>query len=116
MRMFVCLAALRDGFISGCRPVIGVDGCHLKGAYPGQILVAVGKDGNNAIFPIAWATAEIENKDSWCWFLESLLKALCVYDQGDGLTFMSDRQKGLIEAFADVAPKAELRFCVRHIW
>ncbi|XP_021727908.1 uncharacterized protein LOC110695023 [Chenopodium quinoa] len=116
MRMFVCLAALRDGFISGCRPVIGVDGCHLKGAYPGKILVAVGKDGNNAIFPIAWATAEIENKDNWCWFLESLLKALCVYDQGDGLTFMSDRQKGLIEAFADVAPKAELRFCVRHIW
>ncbi|XP_021752928.1 uncharacterized protein LOC110718400 [Chenopodium quinoa] len=87
-----------------------------KRGIPWQILVAVGKDGNNAIFPIAWATAEIENKDNWCWFLESLLKALCVYDQGDGLTFMSDRQKGLIEAFAGVAPKAELRFCVRRIW
>ena len=55
--------------------------------------MAVGKDGNNAIFPIAWATAEIENKDNWCWFLESLLKALAVFDQGEGLTFMSDRQK-----------------------
>ncbi|XP_074306023.1 uncharacterized protein LOC141641251 [Silene latifolia] len=29
---------------------------------------------------------------------------------------MSDRQKGLIEAFNTVTPKAEIRFCVRHIW
>ena len=24
--------------------------------------------------------------------------------------------QGLLEAFAKVVPKAELRFCVRHIW
>ena len=31
LRIFICLAPLRDGFIRGCRPIIGVDGCHLKG-------------------------------------------------------------------------------------
>ncbi|XP_021716017.1 uncharacterized protein LOC110683922 [Chenopodium quinoa] len=116
LRMFVCLAPLRDGFVSGCRPIIGVDGCHLKGAYPGQILVAVAKDGNNHIFPLAWATVEIENKDTWSWFLESLVDSIRGQDEGEGLTFMSDRQKGLLEAFENVVPKAETRYCVRHIW
>ncbi|XP_021767712.1 uncharacterized protein LOC110732104 [Chenopodium quinoa] len=115
LRMFVCLRAVKDGFLKGCRPIIGVDGCHLKGAYPGQILVAVSKDGNNGIYPIAWATCEIENKDTWIWFLQSLMDSLGNVD-GTSLTFMSDRQKGLVEALATVVPNAETRFCVRHIW
>ncbi|XP_021754555.1 uncharacterized protein LOC110719884 [Chenopodium quinoa] len=115
MRMFICLRPLRDGFAKGCRPLIGLDGCHLKGAFPGQILVAVAKDGNNNLFPLAWATVEIENQETWGWFLESLM-SMFTHDQGAGLTIMSDRQKGLIKAMADVIPKAEQRFCVRHIW
>ncbi|XP_021773607.1 uncharacterized protein LOC110737578 [Chenopodium quinoa] len=35
---------------------------------------------------------------------------------GSGFTFMSDRQKGLVEALSEVVPNAETRFCVRHIW
>ncbi|XP_021743218.1 uncharacterized protein LOC110709314 [Chenopodium quinoa] len=115
LRMFICLRPLRDGFAKGCRPMIGVDVCHLKGAYPGQILVAVAKDRNNNLFPLAWATVEAENKESWGWFLESLME-MFTHDQGAGLTIMSDGQKGLLEAMADVVPKAEKRFCVRHIW
>ncbi|KAK9986750.1 hypothetical protein SO802_031701 [Lithocarpus litseifolius] len=46
------------------RPFIGVDGCHLKGEYPGQILTAVGKDGNNGVDPIAFVVVEVETKDS----------------------------------------------------
>ncbi|XP_027082435.1 uncharacterized protein [Coffea arabica] len=30
-----------------CRPVIGLDGCHIKGPYPGQLLSAVAVDSNN---------------------------------------------------------------------
>ncbi|XP_074282835.1 uncharacterized protein LOC141607383 [Silene latifolia] len=37
-------------------------------------------------------------------------------EDGQGLTIMSDRQKGLLEAFNGVTPKAEIRFCARHIW
>ncbi|XP_021743194.1 uncharacterized protein LOC110709288 [Chenopodium quinoa] len=63
IRMYMCLAALKNGFNKGCRALISLDDCHFKRAYPGQILVVVGKDGNNQIFPIALATVEIENKD-----------------------------------------------------
>ncbi|XP_021737519.1 uncharacterized protein LOC110704038 [Chenopodium quinoa] len=64
LRMYMFLAPLPKGFLSGYRPLIGLDGTHLKGPHPGQILVAVGKDGNNHIYPIAWATVEIENKET----------------------------------------------------
>ncbi|XP_021828203.1 uncharacterized protein LOC110768680 [Prunus avium] len=75
-RIYVCLAACKKGFLEGCRPVIGVDACPLKGPYPGQILTAVGVDGNNGLFPIAYAVAKIENKDSWIWFLSLLIEDL----------------------------------------
>lgn len=51
--LYVCLKACKEGFMAGCRPILGVDGAHLKGAYPGILLTAVGKDGNNDIFPVA---------------------------------------------------------------
>lgn len=50
--------ALYQGLKEGCMPIIGVDGSHLRGAYTGHVLVAVGKDGNNIIFPIAYAVVE----------------------------------------------------------
>ncbi|XP_021866757.2 uncharacterized protein [Spinacia oleracea] len=114
-RLYVCFEALKVGFKNGCRPLIGVDGCHLKGAHPGMILVAVSKDGNNNIFPVAWAVVEVENADSWTWFLDLLMKDIGHHD-GEGLTLMSDRQKGLLDAISVVSSKAEVRFCARHIW
>ena len=71
-RLYVCLQACKQEFIAGCRPILGVHGAHLKGAYPGILLIAVGKDGNNNIFPIAWAVVEVENGETWTWFLELL--------------------------------------------
>ncbi|XP_074296731.1 uncharacterized protein LOC141627294 [Silene latifolia] len=78
-------------------------------------LVAVGKDGNNNIYPIAWAVVEVENGATWSWFLKLLVEDLGK-EEGEGLTFMSDRQKGLVDALKLVTPKAEVRYCVRHIW
>ncbi|KAI5343643.1 hypothetical protein L3X38_011519 [Prunus dulcis] len=75
-RIYVCLAACKKGFLEGCRPVIGVDGCHLKRPYRGQILTAVGVNGNNGYFPIAYAVVDIESKDSWIWFLNLIIEDL----------------------------------------
>nr|GEY42632.1 hypothetical protein [Tanacetum cinerariifolium] len=36
-RMYVCLAAVRDGFLSGCRKYLGLDGCFLKGVVKGIV-------------------------------------------------------------------------------
>ncbi|KAK4387492.1 hypothetical protein Sango_2355800 [Sesamum angolense] len=40
-KLYVCFDALRQGFLHGCRPVIGVDGCHLKGPHGDILLTAV---------------------------------------------------------------------------
>ena len=38
-RMYICLDACKKEFINGCRPVICLDGCHLKGEYGGNCYV-----------------------------------------------------------------------------
>ncbi|KAL4356331.1 hypothetical protein AHAS_Ahas09G0076000 [Arachis hypogaea] len=63
--MYMFLDAVKKGFLVGCRPIIGVDGCHLKGDHGQQLLVAVGRDPNDNYFPIAVAIVEAETKDSW---------------------------------------------------
>ncbi|KAL4348343.1 hypothetical protein GQ457_17G016720 [Hibiscus cannabinus] len=62
--------------IQGSRPFIGVDGCFLKHVTRGELIVAVGRDGNNQMFPVAWAIVEVEGKESWKWFLTKLMEDL----------------------------------------
>ena len=45
-----------DAFLL-CGPVIFVDGCHMKGSYKGKLLVAVTKDANNNILPVAYVVS-----------------------------------------------------------
>ncbi|XP_049399742.1 uncharacterized protein LOC125863780 [Solanum stenotomum] len=111
----VYMNACKEGFKSGCRKIVGVDGCWLKGPmYGTQLLTAVGLDPNNNIYPIAYAVVEKENRESWAWFLDHLKLDLEI-DDGAHWTFMSDKQKGLIEAFNDILPLVAHRFCVRHL-
>lgn len=91
-RMYVCFATCKLAFARNCRPLIGLDGCFLKGVYGGQLLAAVGKDGNNQMFPIAFAVVEAETKDSWQWFMELLMEDLNTIRQREW-TFISDQQK-----------------------
>ena len=56
--------------------MLAVDGAHLKGQFPGVLLTAVGKDGNNNILPVAWAVVETENAENWTWFLNLLVEDL----------------------------------------
>ncbi|VVA36592.1 PREDICTED: transposon, partial [Prunus dulcis] len=100
-RLYVCLGACKAGFIAGCRPIIGLDGCFLKGVYRGQFLAAV--------------VVESECKESWVWFLELLVKDVEIVNQF-GYTFISDKQKGLLLAFEQVVPNSEHKFCARHLF
>ncbi|XP_024195645.2 uncharacterized protein LOC112198766 [Rosa chinensis] len=59
---------------------------------------------------------EMESKDSWDWFLRLLSKDLNITGEGNGFTFISDKQKGLLPACEEVLPLADHRFCVRHLW
>ncbi|GKE82101.1 hypothetical protein Tco_1552101, partial [Tanacetum coccineum] len=49
-----------DGWKAGCRKIIALDGCFLKSLNQGEILTAIGRDGNNHIYPVAWAVGLIE--------------------------------------------------------
>ncbi|KAI5338294.1 hypothetical protein L3X38_017565 [Prunus dulcis] len=113
--MYVCFTSSRHGFLDGFRPVIGVDGCHVKGPCPGQILTVVGVDVNNGSFPIAYAVVEIEIKQSWIWFLRLLIEDLKITN-GSSYVFISDKQKGLIPAIETALPTAEHMMCVRHLY
>ncbi|WVY91979.1 hypothetical protein V8G54_037493 [Vigna mungo] len=114
-RIYICLNACKQSFIS-CRPIIGLDRCFLKGKYGGELLTAVGRDGNEQILPIAYAVVEVENKDSWTWFLELLIEDLGGVDVASSCTFISDQQKGLLNAFRDLLPNVDQRYCVRHLY
>ncbi|XP_012839304.1 PREDICTED: uncharacterized protein LOC105959715 [Erythranthe guttata] len=111
----VGLAALRDGFLNGCNPFLGFDGCHLKGPYGGVLLSAVGLDGHNGLYPVAFAIVETENKESWVFFFHNLLILLGGFNDGRPWTFVTDRQKGLVDAINVTVPNAINRKCARHI-
>ena len=84
------IEALIKAFFISCRRIIGLDGCFLKGIFGGQMLSAMSRDGNYNIYPLAQAMVELENKDSWNWFMD-LLKNDLGETRNTKWTFMSDR-------------------------
>ncbi|GJV44371.1 heat stress transcription factor B-4-like protein [Tanacetum coccineum] len=99
--IYICLEALKLGF-RACRiDMLGLDGAFMKGPFPGQVLVAVGLDSNNGIYPLAYALVEAESKSSWCWFLQCLGDDIDLHPNLN-FTFISDRQKGIIPAIKTV--------------
>ena len=87
--------ACKRGFLKGCRPLICIDGCHIKTRYKGVLLTAVGIDPNDCIFPIAMGLVEVECTSSWEWFLTTLRDDLNITNTSP-FTIMSDKQKVFI--------------------
>ncbi|XP_023766738.1 uncharacterized protein LOC111915301 [Lactuca sativa] len=89
-KFYVCLKGMKDGWIKGCRRVIGLDGCFLKGV------------------------CRVESKETWKWFVDLLLVDIGM-GNGHGFTLISDQHKGLLEAVKERVPAAEHRQYARHI-
>ncbi|GKA84647.1 heat stress transcription factor B-4-like protein [Tanacetum coccineum] len=114
-RIYVCLGAVKLGFRACRRDLLGLDGAFMKGPFPSQVLVAVGLDSNNGIYPLAYALVEAETKSSWCWFLQCLGDDIDLHPNSN-FTFISDRQKhGIILAIKTVYPSVQHKYCLRHI-
>ena len=64
-RCILSFPELREGFKRGCRPFIGIDGCHLKGPYKGVLLSAVALDANIGIYPITVCVCTVESTSTW---------------------------------------------------
>lgn len=91
-RLYVCFEALKSSWKQVCRPIIGLDAAFMKWDIKGQMLAAVGRDGDNRIFPIAWAVVEVEDNPNWLWFVQLLKKDLCL-EEGADITIISDKHK-----------------------
>ncbi|GJU81809.1 hypothetical protein Tco_1284174 [Tanacetum coccineum] len=91
-RFYVCFHGVKQGWLEGCRKIIGLDGCFLTHTCKGQLLTAMGRDANNQIFPIAWAVIGVENNVN------------------------RNGHKGLLQAVADWLPNAEHIECARRIY
>ncbi|KAI3889850.1 hypothetical protein MKW92_033446 [Papaver armeniacum] len=96
--LFVMYKASLDGFLNGCRAIIGLDGTFLKGKYGGVVLAAVGLDNANGIFPIVIYICRNECIETWNKFLEILAPYVTRHEKP--LTFISDQQKGVIDGVA----------------
>ena len=91
-RLYMCLSTCKKGFLASCRPIIGLNGCHLRGPHKGDLLAAVGIDPNDQLYPITFAVGKVENKLTWKWFVTELVTDLDIKDE-DKWTFMTDKQK-----------------------
>ncbi|XP_028074716.1 uncharacterized protein LOC114277095 [Camellia sinensis] len=111
--IFISFEAMQIGFVNGCRPFIGVDGCHLKGPYDGLLISVVGLDGNNGLFPLAVGVVECECKASLTFFLQHLRTIPSDALPTRPWTIMFDGQKGLDTIVTEILPEAShRRYCM----
>ncbi|XP_010677753.1 uncharacterized protein LOC104893355 [Beta vulgaris subsp. vulgaris] len=113
--IFIALKGPMEGLLAECRSLIGVDDAHLKGNYGGILLSAIALDGNNEIFPFAWAIVPGEDGESWAFFVWHLKNALKDSGRGDSWCIISDRQKGIDMALTEHWPKVGRRYCRKHL-
>lgn len=97
---------------SCARPVIVVDGTHLKGKYKGVMFVAATKDGNEQIVPLAFGIGDKENDLSWTWFLRQLRKT---FGCPPNLLIVSDQHKNIKNAMEVVYPGIPHGICAYHL-
>ncbi|WVY91330.1 hypothetical protein V8G54_036844 [Vigna mungo] len=59
--------------------------------YGGELLTAVTRDRNEQMCPLAYVVVEVENKDSWAWFLQLLIDDLGGVERRDSRYWFGDR-------------------------
>ncbi|ESQ49473.1 hypothetical protein EUTSA_v10020100mg [Eutrema salsugineum] len=127
-RVFVSFHASVYGFLEACRPLVFLDSMPLKSKYQGTLLAATSVDGDDEVFPLAFAVVDAETEDNWEWFLLQLRSALTtpspinfVDDQQKDLhescpiTFVADRQKNLQESIPKVFANSFHGYCLRYL-
>lgn len=97
-RLFISFGASLHGFKRGCRSLLFLDSIFLKSKYQGSLLAVTAADGDDRVFPVAFAIVDMESDENWCWFLQQLRSAL---QTCHGITFVADREKGLRESIAE---------------
>ncbi|XP_073290826.1 uncharacterized protein [Primulina huaijiensis] len=105
------------GFATGCRPLIFLDGTHIKNKYKGSMLLVVTKDANDDLFTLAYSVVDAENDSNWEWFCYHLRCVILTHHTMgfDRFTFFSDRHPGIIKAIQLLFPGSRHAYCLRHL-
>lgn len=115
-RLFISFYASIYGFLNGCLPIVGLGGIQLKSKYLGTLLSATSFDADGGLFPLAFGVVDVKNDESWMWFLSELQKALEMNTENmPQITFLSDGQKGIVDAVRRKFPSSSHVFCMRHL-
>ncbi|XP_059291949.1 uncharacterized protein LOC132045375 [Lycium ferocissimum] len=110
--LFVALYAFIKGF-DWCRPIVVVDGSHLKQEYNGTSVSASTLDGARNILPLAYGVIDSENDKSWSWFFQRFREA---YGARDNMCIVSDRHESIIKAVCRIYPNVPHLACIWHLW
>ncbi|KAK8655009.1 hypothetical protein V6N13_107601 [Hibiscus sabdariffa] len=111
-RLFLSFHATVYGFQSGCRPLLFLEAIPSKSKYHEILLTATALDGDDGIFPVAFAVVDDENEDSWHWFLVQLKSAVST---SRSLTFVSDRDKGLMKHVLEIFENAHHGYSLYYL-
>ena len=89
-----------------------LDGSHLTGKFKGMLICATNQDSNGTIFILAHGLVPREDEENWLYFLRHFQNA----GLANSITFfMSDRDKGLINAVRKVFHDIPHSKCLRHL-
>ncbi|GMP68242.1 hypothetical protein CsSME_00027917 [Camellia sinensis var. sinensis] len=97
-RFFISFKACINEFNHIC-PVLFLDDTFLKGRFKGNLLAAIGKNGNKVV-----GDPQLED----CFQFN-------VVSSARTLTFVSDRNIGLLESLPAVFPSAHHAYCLQHL-
>uniref|UniRef100_A0A5B7AED0 SWIM-type domain-containing protein n=1 Tax=Davidia involucrata TaxID=16924 RepID=A0A5B7AED0_DAVIN len=111
-RIFVALHALLHGFQNGCRPLLFLDNMPLKSKYQEEMLIATALDGDDGVFPVAFAIMDVRSDDNWHWFLVQLQAVLSTCQS---ITFVADRKKGISDSIHLLFENCYHGYCLHHL-
>ncbi|XP_019231148.1 PREDICTED: uncharacterized protein LOC109212000 [Nicotiana attenuata] len=112
MYVYISLYAFIKGF-DHCRPIVVVDGSHLKSYYIGTFVSASTLDGAGHILPLAYGVIDSENDAAWTWFFEQFKIA---YGDRENMCIVSDRNESIIKSVSRVYPDVPHFACIWHLW
>ncbi|KAM3266509.1 hypothetical protein P3L10_003503 [Capsicum annuum] len=88
-----------------------VDVIFLKVKYRSVLMIAVSKDENNNIFPLAFGIADSKNNESYNWFFNQLRHIIGVCEE---LSILSDHHPTIANAIVNVYPECQHGICIYH--
>ena len=112
-RLFIAPGPTAEAF-RYCRRFIALDGTYWRNRWDLRLLLAVARDGEDEILPLAWAIVPSESEDNWRFFLKHFKAAFREVDDETVLA-VSDRAKGLEPAMRAELPRVCHTYCAQHL-